>query len=208
MVGNRSPAALYEEAAALWQSLSDEDPDRSILYCEAERRLVTSGLSSDTAGARRAQNWVVALRRYEDFWRAWSRTPRENTRNRDRLPAAERRLGEWARYQRRFEDGLSLYQRIRCDVSPAFVWDLQENAWHTKWVQCSQLLENSGRLPYLNSADQDEFALARWLGRQLRQNQSGTLPEQRRKSLNELLRRANTGQFESRPAIARVIDNG
>lgn len=207
MVDHTSPAALYEEAAALWKNLSDADSDRSVLYRDAEKRIVTGGLLSDTAGAPRARNWVVTLHRYEDFWRAWSRTPRENTRERDRLPVAERRLGEWARYQRRFEDGLSLYQRIRCDVSPAFVWDLQEHAWHTNWDRCSRLLEDSGRLPYLNSTDRDEFSLARWLGRQLRQNQSGTLPEQRLKSLNELLGRANTGRFETPPAKARVIDN-
>lgn len=207
MVDNTMAATLHEEATAVWKGLPDDDPDRSIFYLEAERRIVTSALLLDTAGARRAQNWVLALYRYEEFWFTRARTPRENTRDRTQLPAAERRLGEWARYQRRFEEGLSLYQRVRCDVSPAFVWDLQEYTWRTKWAQCAKFLEDGGRLPYLNSTDQEEFSLARWLGRQLHQNQAGTLPEQRRNSLNKLLRRANTGRFETRPTKARVIDN-
>ncbi len=191
--------ALHEAAKTRWQKLFDDDPDRSILYLRAEARTFTGQYLPRTGGVQRAQNWVMALHRYEAFWDTHSRTPRENTRNRTQLPADERRLGEWARYQRRFENSLCLYQRIRFDLSPAFVWDPHDSAWHRKWEQCVGLLEQTGRLPYLNSADHTEFDLARWLGRQMHHHQKGTLPEQRRRRLHELLELARPRQNDNRP---------
>lgn len=194
MADNAAPRALFVAAETRWRTLADDDPDRSSLYLSAEARIFTGQYLPRTSGVRRAQNWVIVLHRYETFWRIHSRTPRENTRDRTSLPAEERRLGEWARYQRRFQGGLCLYQRIRVEVSPAFVWDMQEDAWHRNWNECVRLLERAGRLPYLNSADRDEFALARWLGRQMRHHQKGTLPEQRSSYLLELLQPSHPRQ--------------
>jgi len=206
VVDRTTPKALHLAAVSVWEGLSDSDPVRSFLYLDAERRIIAGGPLLPPVGGRRAQNWVDALYRYEEFWRTWSRTPRENTRDRTQLPAVERRLGEWARYQRRHRDGLCLYQRVRCEVSPAFVWDLQEHAWLAKRSRCVQFLEDTGRLPHLNSADRDEFLLARWLGRQMHEYQTDTLPDGRRALLRDLLIRTQIGLIDARPTKTRVID--
>ncbi len=88
------------------------------------------------------------------------RAPRENTRARTTLGDEERRLGEWARYQRRFEDQLNAYQRARLDVSPAFDWDPLESVWRTNLAACVTFVKDMGDLPRLNGEDAREFALA------------------------------------------------
>jgi hypothetical protein len=181
-----TPIRLAAEAFALWQKTGDPD-SRSLIYAKADEDAANGGLGIVVPGDRRAINWVVAVHRYEGFWVLRGATPRENTRNRATLPAVERRMGEWARYQRRFEDGLTGYQKVRLDLSPAFAWDPHEHAWKTNLDQCASHLLFTGRLPYLNSSDQEEFALARWLGRQLRQLQTGTLPSSRVARLNALI---------------------
>ncbi|WP_134562286.1 helicase associated domain-containing protein [Cryobacterium glucosi] len=103
------------------------------------------------------------------------------------LPDDERHQGEWARYQRRFEEKLCLYQTIRLDISPAFEWDPHEHAWQTNFAACIQHVQTYGKLPHLNGADKVEFALARWLGRQLRQQQRGAQPAGRAAQLATLL---------------------
>lgn len=189
MTGTSSHEFLSARAAALWRLEDDLDP-RSASYAEADQ----AGAGTDDPGrlrSSRAMNWVRALGAYEDFWRETGRTPRENTRNRASLPAAERRLGEWARYQRRFEDGLSRYQEIRLDISPAFAWDPHHQSWQQNFDSCTRHVSETGQLPYLNAADPSEFALARWLGRQLRQLQTGTLLPDRADKLPELLTMKN-----------------
>jgi hypothetical protein len=190
MCGKTTSTALHERAVALWKQDADPDP-RSAQYAEADSLSATADLAGHAAN-KRAANWVAALIRYEDFWRENGRTARENTRNRSSLPAAERRLGEWGRYQRRFEDNLCRYQKIRLDISPAFSWDPLEHEWQQSLGKCIRHVLETGRLPYLNAADPAEFALARWLGRQLRQMQAGTLPESRRVRLAALLRLPGT----------------
>jgi hypothetical protein len=186
MHGRTTPSALAARATALWNQEADLD-QRSARYAEADR-LAANGDLAGRGANKRASNWVTALTRYEGFWRESGRTPRENTRNRASLPAAERRLGEWSRYQRRFEDNLCRYQKIRLDISPAFSWDPLEHEWQLSLGKCIRHVQEMGRLPYLNAADPAEFALARWLGRQLRQLQAGTLPESRTAHLAALLR--------------------
>lgn len=190
MHGNATPTALHARAVALWNRNADADP-RSAQYAEADRLGANADLAGHAAN-KRAANWVAALMRYEDFWREKGRTPRENTRNKSSLPAAERRLGEWGRYQRRFEDNLCRYQKVRLDISPAFSWDPLEHEWQQSLGRCIRHVQETGRLPYLNAAEHAEFALARWLGRQLRQLQAGTLPESRAVRLAALLRLPGT----------------
>lgn len=178
---------LHDAAVQMWRQLSDEDAVRSARYEEADRRRSAGFPPAPAEGRRRAVNWVNSLHRYETFWRINSRAARENTRDRGMLPAAERRLGEWARYQREFEDGLSVYQRVRLTVSPAFDWDPQDAAWQANWDSCARHLATTGSLPRLNGNDRAEFTLARWLGRQLHQYQTGRLRETRRLLLARLL---------------------
>src|SRR5690606_11133766 len=102
-------------------------------------------------------------------------------------PVGERRLGEWARYQRRFEADLTGYQRARLCVSPAFEWDPWEANWERQLDGCRQYFAREGRLPILTGTDPAEFRLARWLARALRQRQNGRLDSQRSKALAELL---------------------
>jgi len=172
------------------------------------------GLTANSA-PKRAANWITRLHAYEHFWARSGRTPRENTRDRSALPASERRLGEWARYQRRFEFDLSQYQRARLDVSPAFDWDPWAANWERQLSACRDHLTRSGRLPLHDDGDVDEFRLARWLGRALKQMRSGRLPSDREDSLAALLDGVTT--TSPRPCgrclapaheIRRVIDEG
>ncbi|KQW06443.1 hypothetical protein ASC66_08120 [Leifsonia sp. Root4] len=186
-----APAELYERARDIFEATSreaDEEPqERSSLYERADHAIATTGEAPRAPGLRRAANWASALHRYETFWRENGRTPRENTRDQSTLPAAERRLGEWARHQRRFDDMLCVYQRIRLEVSPAFAWDSLEDLWQAHLLACAAHREQVGDLPRLHATDAVEFALARWLGRQLRRLKAGTLPEHRVALLTELL---------------------
>ena len=158
-------------------------------YLEAERLLLDLPPNSELRPGRRHQNWVVKLHAYETFTSGTGWRPRENTRNRTSLPPAERRMGEWARYQRRLEDELCSFQKTRLDVSPAFEWDPQQASWDARSYECIRHALTAGQLPLLNSADLGEFANARWLGRQIRQLQLGTLLPGRAARLNELLER-------------------
>lgn len=135
----------------------------------------------------RATKWSLSLHCYEQFWSDHARTPRENTRARDTLPDGERHLGEWARYQRRFEEHLDPYQRSRLEVSPAFEWDIRAVNWNRNLAACHAHRYRTGHLPRLNGDDPVEFALARWLGRQLRRLQTGNLDPERARRLHTLL---------------------
>ena len=174
---------LHARAEALWLKEPASDP-RSAQYMEADMNGARYG-DARPATAKRPGNWIAALYDYEDYWREHGRTPRERTRNLATLPAEERRPGEWARYQRRFEDKLCRYQVIRLDASPAFQWDPLEHAWRESFDACVRHI--AGSLPLLNGADRREFALARWLGRQLRQLQIGTQAESRASQLSMLM---------------------
>lgn len=178
-----TPDDLHVLADALWRSLDPDDP-RAIRYSAAASAI----LAGAPVGPKRAVKWITTLHRYESHWRVAGRTPRENTRARTTLTDEERRLGEWARYQRRFEDQLNAYQRARLDVSPAFEWDPLERVWRTRFIACVQFVEATGTLPRLRADDGAEFVLARWLGRQLHRLQTGALEQQRATDLHRLLR--------------------
>jgi hypothetical protein len=111
MVHEPTPKELHLAAVALWPASSDWD-SRSIAIRDEDASRSESNCSATHVG-RRPRIWVAALFAYEDFWRAHGRSPREKTRNASTLPAEERRMGEWARYQRRFDDHLCRYQLLR-----------------------------------------------------------------------------------------------
>ena len=85
------------------------------------------------------------------------------------------------------------FQILRLDLSPAFEWDPHDHAWQENFDDCVQHDDLTGKLPYLNGADWREFALARWLGLQLRQLQMGTQSESRAAQLAVLMALQNTG---------------
>lgn len=158
-------------------------------FFDDEYMLAEESLSSGSAQgiSRRAHNWVLRLRDYERFWLEHDRAPRENTRDRSALPAPERRLGQWARYQRRFEHDLTDYQRYRLDISPAFSWDPRKTRWQRNYDACVEHVSRTNRLPALTASNRSEFVLARWLGRQLQAVQNRRLAEPRLTALNSLL---------------------
>lgn len=137
----------------------------------------------------RAAEWVLSLHRYELFWQEHGRAPREKTSARSTLDPDERHLGEWARYQRRHRHRLNSYQLARLEVSPAFEWDPREAEWQRMFDATRGHARTHGELPRLNRDDPTEFALARWLGRQLRLLQRGALTDSRGERMHELLRR-------------------
>jgi len=177
---------LHRRAVALLTGIAPSD-DKSERFRLADA--IASGVETASAAERnvRADRWVENLHRYERWWLVHGRTPREKTRNAATLPVDERHLGEWARYQRRFEANLSRYQVHRLDVSSAFEWDPQEAAWEHNQQGCVRHARETGALPRLNPDDRTEFLLARWLSRQLRQLQTRTLREARAVRLQELL---------------------
>jgi hypothetical protein len=178
--------ALYLDAIAAWADEDRNDDDGSIEYASAEARSIGLPTGEDRPG-RRAARWVSTLYSYELHWSRAGHAPREKTRDASTLPEWERRLGEWARYQRRFERKLTSYQRVRLDRSPAFDWDPSEAAWDRALNEAIRIVISNGRLPYLNGDDPSEFAVARWLGRQLRRGQNGNLSARRATLLDGLL---------------------
>jgi hypothetical protein len=180
------PQRVHTAAVKLWKT---EHPDDPVSYRDVDAGYSIAFAPSKGAGpsSKRALAWAQRLRSYEDFCQVARRTPRENTRNRASLPAEERRLAEWARYQRRFEGHLSNFQRVRLDLSPAFEWDPVGSAWARRFSECRMQINELHRLPYLNSADPQEFALARWLNRQLRRQLAGALSAHQSAALAELI---------------------
>ncbi|MBC7596706.1 MAG: hypothetical protein H7288_22740 [Kineosporiaceae bacterium] len=180
-----TPDEFPRRALQRWRA-SNETDFASEPYLLADM-VVTFGIETEQLPSKRAMNWARALRRYEQFWCDVGRSARENTKVRATLPAPERLLGEWARYQRRFEDHLTAFQGIRLEVSPAFSWDPVDSAWNARLDACHRHIETTGRLPFLNGDNAVEFGLARWLNRQLHQLQIGTQPPARAARLTELL---------------------
>jgi hypothetical protein len=178
-----TPRALYSFASIIWAETADEDP-RSAIYEAVEEKL-TRGSGAPVAA--RPYRWLRQLHEYEAFWTVSGKAPRENTRDRPSLPAEERRSGEWARYQRRFERDLNSSQHIRLDVSPAFEWDPWEATWQRKLRAYASHLARTGRLPTLDSTDQKIFALARWFTRQLQLLQTGMLADHRAAAIKNVL---------------------
>ena len=180
-----TPEELHRRALQRWRASNETDP-ASELYVLADM-VITFGIETEQPASKRAMNWAMALKRYEQFWRGSGRSARENTKIRATLPTSEGRLGEWARYQRRFSGHLTAFQAARLEVSPAFSWDPVESAWNTRFDACLRHLEAENRLPFLNGDNTEEFALARWLNRQLHQLQTGAQPPSRAARLAELL---------------------
>ncbi len=181
---NLNPAHLHNLAKARWLASEPNDPQAARYAAAMEAILINEGQIP-----ARPRVWIEALLGYEHWTAAEHRPPRENTRARETLSDHERHLGEWARYQRRFEERLNAYQRARLDLSPAFSWDIRASAWQQSFQACLAHRARTGELPRLNGADRQEFDLARWLGRQLRDLQLGRLEERRADRLRELLRR-------------------
>lgn len=179
-----NPDHLHNLARRQWLAIEPDDQYAARYAAAMEATLTSSGKA-----APRPRAWITALLEYEDFTAREQRAPRESTRARATLSDDERHLGEWARYQRRFEDRLNAYQRARLDVSPAFAWDIRASAWHRSLQACLVHRARAGELPRLNGSDGEEFRLARWLGRQLRELQLGRLDATRANQLKELLRR-------------------
>ncbi|MGP6178554.1 hypothetical protein ACTU6U_14780 [Microbacterium sp. A196] len=176
-------AELHAHADALWRPTHPDDL-AAARYADAAALL----LSGRPGAQRRATNWAATLHRYEDHWREVGHAPREKTRAMASLPTKERNLGEWARYQRRFEDQLNAYQSARLDLSPAFEWDPLETLWRARFIECVTFVQANRRLPRLHADDRVEFASARWLGRQLLRLQDGRLDQKRTEELHGLLR--------------------
>lgn len=181
---NPDPAQLHKLARERWLASETEDP-----LAERYSAAMESILTGSGHGAARPLTWARCLLRYEMFTAARGSAPRDGIRAETSVDGVERRLGGWARYQRRSADRINAYQRARLDVSPAFAWDERASAWQRSLRACLEHRMRTGELPHLNGMDPIEFALARWLGRQLRALQQGQLEEFRAQQLNDLLGR-------------------
>lgn len=194
--------SLPSIADLAWAGLQGDIDSRSSDYYSAE---LEAAHATGLPCLARASKWIRRLHEFELFWASSGRHPRENTRDRSVIPVAERRMGEWARYQRRFEPDLCAFQRARLDLSAAFEWDPLDAAWESNLRVCGTYLTELGRLPILTTANRDEFRAARWLGRQLDARRAGRLVQDRAGSIDQLLqlaaadgRQRSSGTFRSR----------
>lgn len=176
------PTGLHTAAVQRWNDTNPTARTGDALI-SAEAELIAGHAVTEP----RPRKWVLALYRYELLWRSTGRTPRENTRARGTLTAEERRLADWARYQRRTEQDLTTYQLIRLDASPAFRWDPRGEHWQSRLNACITFHGVEGRLPMLSSSSPDEFALARWMGRQMRRRQQHELSPEQAAALDALM---------------------
>ncbi|MFP7834660.1 helicase associated domain-containing protein [Marisediminicola sp. LYQ134] len=183
---HRRARELHDVAVAAWLSDTAGDDVESERYVLASAAAIGKTVGGQAA-MRRPLNWAKALLAYEAWALERGVTPRENSRLRSTVPQDERHLGEWARYQRRHETNLTPFQRARLDASPVFAWDLLEDAWWRQSDEVVKFVMERGRLPALRQADQAEFALARWLNRQLGSLRRGTLPSSRARRLEEVI---------------------
>jgi len=165
---------IHKRAASEYD-LGERNP-QGASFLEAERVFLALTDRHSIGASQRALNWTSKLYRYELFAAESGRTPREHTRNRAMLPAEERRLGEWAGYQRRMQDRLTRFQLIRLDLSSAFEWDPNDSKWQVRLGEYRAHLEATGHQPILRSENPNEFRLARWVARQLSSLRLGTLP--------------------------------
>jgi hypothetical protein len=182
-----TPQSLHQRAIELWENTGSSDSE-SEGDAGASATIALEMPGDRSSLPKLALRWAMKLDRYEQFWRTHERAPREKTRARSTLSAVERRLGEWARYQRRFQDHLSVFQQIRLDISPAFSWEPVQAAWTRHLGACRAHYRATGRLPFLNGGDRAEKTLARWLNLQLRQLKNYTLLSERSAALTEFLR--------------------
>ena len=74
-----------------------------------------------------------------------------------------------------------------CSAQTAHDSDPREHLWRENFTACVVHFRMTQRLSYLNGSDKAEFTLARWLGRQLCQMQTGTLPPNRSDQIAVLL---------------------
>jgi hypothetical protein len=186
-----TPKQLHEKALDLWKASGDLNPE-SELYAAADAEIATASDPKTITSNGHPQDWALTLLRYEEFWRSARFAPRENTRNRETLPVSEARLGYWARYQRRFRENLTRFQEIRLDVSPAFVWDPWGEVWEENYRTCADIVDRTGKLPWLSGTDQDLFDSARWLNRQLLLMKNSLLDRDRERRVVDLLLRAKS----------------
>jgi hypothetical protein len=177
---------LHERAVSEYELGARDAQGTSFL--EAERAFLAQSDRPSNGISKRAINWTNKLYRYELFATEFDRTPREHTRNRATLPPDERRLGEWAAYQRRTQDRLARFQWIRLDLSTAFEWDPNDSKWQVRLREYRAHLESTGRQPLHNTDDPTEFRLARWLARQLHLLRLASLHPDRAIQIESLIR--------------------
>ena len=180
---------LHERAATCWRVSTHTDTESERDDAAGWAVAFNAPIAWDGSTSL-AMNWARSLDAYETFWRTSlpRHAPRENTRISSSLSQAERNGGEWARYQRRFHNRLSEFQKIRLNLSPAFQWDPVEAAWMVHLDECRLHYAAVQRLPFLNGSDPVELHLARWLNYQLRQKRSGQLAPARAAALERFLR--------------------
>ena len=174
---------IHESAVKRWQD-HYMYATGSLPYIQAELEVIHGRRSA----ALRPARWIDTLHSYETFSQSHGRTPREKPIGQSECLQAERRLAEWARYQRRFEENLNNFQVARLDTSPGFEWDLREHSWGSMLQRCVVFSQDHGRLPHLNISSRAEYVLARWLRRQLHRQRAGVAEPSRTAKIEALLR--------------------
>jgi hypothetical protein len=181
-----TPRQLHD--AAVIESAKHPDTDPRVESYQLVDLLIAIDRDHEViAGMRWEFKWAGKMADYEEFWRQKGKAPRQKGGEATPVPKAERRLGRWARYQRRFEGRLCRFQLARLDVSPVFVWDPRQQQWDKRLKELTNFVEKRKSLPRLTYLDEEQLKLARWLGRQLAALRDGTMPEKRRGPFTELL---------------------
>ncbi|WP_111720319.1 hypothetical protein [Homoserinimonas sp. OAct 916] len=162
----------------MWEKATADDLYATV-YVDAGLLVSLNGERQPGRKFQLAAQWAAQLFLYELFWRTHGRRPRERTSSKKGVPTEERRLANWARYQKPLKEDLTEFRRIRLDISPAFAWEPSERNWADKLEACIRHVQNTRQLPRLNPDDPEEWALARWFKRELKKLKEGTLPRER-----------------------------
>jgi hypothetical protein len=164
------------------------DQARSLSYYFTELSLIHDPGSAAVAGDR-VMTWSTSVLALDAFVHAEKRMPRENNRlPRDETPQVERRLADWATYQRTPATRAQHcdYQRRRLSVIPGFSWSPLDDRWWEAYREYRAFITAHGRAPRYRSEEQDEKRLAAWAAKQRWRHRRSVLPGERSQALSAL----------------------
>jgi len=131
---------------------------------------------------QRIQAWNEQARTFERFVQSTGRMPQRTAFMNTEPSAAEVRLQNWVRNNRRTVDRLNAFKIDRLNHVPGFSWAPLEDRWETNYERYRDFVEVHGREPHLSrvkGTESDEHSLAIWANNQRRALTRRTLPANR-----------------------------
>ena len=179
MQHSKATIELFAEYSAIAGDVGrrrDADEEVSLQYFSVDLALRSGQQVLEPS--RRVRNWVTSLLQLERFTFDEGRLPRENNRlDRGQITGEERRLTEWARYQRRTATQIQhcAYQTRRLETVPGFRWNPLSDQWRQNFDEYFRFVTRYGA-PAYRSKNAEQHKLASWASRQRRAHALGVLP--------------------------------